>query len=104
MAVLLKKDEDFKEAIYNENVIVKFYADWCGACKMIAPKFKRLSEDERFSKITFLEVNAEENPETRRWAGVNNLPSFSVIKNGELIKTSPAGKEEAILELLTLLN
>lgn len=104
MAVHIKSDENFNEVLQEGDVIVKFYADWCGACKMIAPKFKRLSEDERFQNITFLEVNAEQNPETRKWAGVNNLPSFSIIRNGELIETSPAGKEEAVLELLNKLN
>ncbi|MEO9870978.1 MAG: thioredoxin domain-containing protein, partial [Ekhidna sp.] len=50
MAVELKTDDDFLTTINNnDKVIVKYYADWCGSCRLFGPKFKRLSEDDRFS-------------------------------------------------------
>jgi len=88
----------------NEKVMVKYYADWCGSCKLIAPKYRRLSEDERFNGIEFLEVNAEVNENARRVAGVDNLPFFAVFKNGEFIEGTATSKVEKVEELLNKLN
>ena len=101
MAVELKTDEDFKNAISDhEKVVVKYYADWCGSCRLFAPKFRRLSEDDRFSDVAFLDVNAEKSPEARKLAGVTNLPFFATFKNGELVSGTPTSKEEAVVEMI----
>ncbi len=101
MAVEIKTDADFDSAIKaNEKVIVKYYADWCGSCRLFSPKFKRLSEDARFSNVTFLDVNAEKSPEARKLAGVSNLPFFAVFKGGELLSALPTSKEESVVELI----
>ena len=101
MAVTLHTDSDFTQALQaNEKVIVKYFADWCGSCKLFAPKFKRLSNDERFAGIAFLEVNAEVSPEARKLAGVDNLPFFATFKNGQLIAAQSTSKEENVVELL----
>jgi thiol-disulfide isomerase/thioredoxin len=101
MAVSLHTDKDFAQALAaHEKAIVKYYADWCGSCKLFAPKFKRLSGDERFAGIAFLEVNAEENPGARKLAGVDNLPFFATFKNGKLVATQSTSKEENVVELL----
>ena len=105
MAVELITDSQFESKLKDsEKVVVKYYADWCGSCKLFAPKYKRLSSDERFSGISFLDVNAEENPEARRKAGVTNLPYFAIFKNGNLVETLASNKEEALVELLQKLN
>jgi len=101
MAVVTATDADFSEALKNNpKVVVKYYADWCGSCRLFAPKFNRLSNDERFQDITFLDVNAEKNPEARKAAGVSNLPFFAVFKNGELVEGAPTSKEEYLVEML----
>ena len=103
MPVISATDAQLKDALSsNDRVIVKFYADWCGSCKLIAPKFRRLSDDARFATTHFLEINAEEQEESRRIAGVDNLPFFAVFKNGELLKGVATSKEEKIVELLEL--
>jgi thiol-disulfide isomerase/thioredoxin len=101
MAVELKTDEDFNKAVAgNDKVVVKYFADWCGSCRLFAPKFRRLSEDDRFSGVTFLDVNAEKSPEARKLAGVTNLPFFATFKNGQLVKGVPTSKEESVVELI----
>ena len=105
MAIVKTTDAEFGTLLQdNEKLIVKFYADWCGSCKLFAPKFRRLSDDERFAGIAFLDVNAEENPETRKQAGVTNLPFFAVYKGGNLVETLSASKEDSVVELLGKLN
>jgi thioredoxin 1 len=101
MAVNISDDSSFSEQLASHHkIVVKFYADWCGSCKLFAPKYKRLSEDERFHDITFLDVNAEKNPETRRTGEVKNLPTFAIFKNGKLVESLASNKEEALVELL----
>jgi thioredoxin 1 len=101
MAVLTSTDADFSKIISdNSKVIVKYYADWCGNCKLISPKYRRLSEDERFQGIVFLDVNAEENEGARKVANVDNLPFFAVFQNGELVQGKAASKEEAVVNML----
>lgn len=101
MSVILATDADFRTILdSNDHVIVKYFADWCGSCKLFAPKFRRLSTDERFTNITFVEVNAETSPEARKLAGVDNLPFFAVFRNGELVEGQATAKEERVVELL----
>jgi thiol-disulfide isomerase/thioredoxin len=105
MSVIKATDTDFNELLTNnENVAVKFYADWCGSCRLFSPKFNRLSNDERFTNITFLDVNAEQNAEARKLAGVSNLPFFAVFKNGKLVEGATTSKEEYVVEMLQKLN
>ncbi|MEP0272434.1 thioredoxin family protein [Ekhidna sp.] len=101
MAVELKTDDDFLTTINNnDKVIVKYYADWCGSCRLFGPKFKRLSEDDRFSDVTFLDVNAENSSEARKLAGVTSLPFFATFKNGELITGVATSKEDTVVDLM----
>lgn len=101
MAVTVSDDSNFEELLKsNEKVVVKYYADWCGSCRLFAPKFKRISKDERFNEVTFLDVNAEDSPEARKLGKVNNLPTFAIFKDGELVETLCSSKEEAVVELI----
>ena len=105
MAVTKVSDSEFvKELSAHPKVVVKYYADWCGSCKLFAPKFRRLSDDPKFEGITFLDVNAEENPEARGLAGVSNLPFFALFENGVLKETVSASKEEAVAAFIDKLN
>lgn len=104
MSVEKITDDSFEKSLKtNDKVIVKYYADWCGSCKLFAPKFRRLSEDERFDGILFLDVNAEENDIARKMAGVDNLPYFAVFKGGEKLDGMSTSKEERVVELLNKL-
>lgn len=101
MAVIKATDSDFNDVLTaNQNVVVKYYADWCGNCRLFSPKFKRMSDDEQFANITFVDVNAETSPEARKLAGVTNLPFFAVFKGGQLVDTIAASKEDAVRSLI----
>ncbi|KAA9333098.1 thioredoxin family protein [Hymenobacter busanensis] len=101
MPVTKASDADFRQLLADhDKVVVKYYADWCGNCRLFSPKFKRLSDQEDNQHIAFLDVNAEHSPEARKLATVTNLPFFAVFQNGELVDTLSASKEEAVVSLL----
>lgn len=101
MALLSADDNNFNSELANhQKVIVKYYADWCGSCKLFAPKFKRLSGDERFVGIHFLKVDAEKSPEARKAAGVDSLPFFAIFKDGQFVEGLATSKEEVLVALL----
>ncbi len=105
MAVIDATDENFSQELEAHSlVVVKYYADWCGSCRLFHPKFKRLSNDERFDGIAFLNVNAEKNQEARKAAGVTNLPYFAIFKDGELVDSVASNKEEVVVELIEKLK
>ncbi|MFN3528852.1 MAG: thioredoxin family protein [Bacteroidia bacterium] len=101
MALTQANDQNFDKLLQeNSLVLVKYYADWCGNCKLIAPKVRRISEDESYATVSFLDINAEESPEARKRAGVDNLPFFAAFKNGEFVGGSAASKIEFVQELI----
>jgi thioredoxin 1 len=105
MAVHTLTDQTFQQILAEQSmVVVKYYADWCGSCKLFAPKFRRLSEDERFTGVFFAEVNAEDEPEARQAAGVDNLPFIATFKNGKLLSATATSKEEKAVDMLTELT
>lgn len=101
MAVEISTDQDFNEIINSgQPVAVKYFAGWCGSCKLFSPKFKRLSNDERFEGIRFLDVDAEKNETARKLAGVDNLPFIAIFKDGKLVEGSATSKEDMVVEML----
>jgi thioredoxin 1 len=105
MAVLKVNDSEFKAALQaHDKVVVKYYADWCGNCRLFSPKFNRMAEDEKNAGIAFLDVNAEESPEARKLAGVSNLPFFAVFSKGQLVKGDFTSKQESVEGMIDLIR
>jgi thiol-disulfide isomerase/thioredoxin len=88
----------------NSKVVIKYFANWCGTCRLFAPKFNKISNKEEYADILFLDVNAEENPEARKFAGVTNLPYFVVVKDGKVVAADTTAKEEGVEKMIGLLN
>jgi thioredoxin 1 len=103
--VIEAQDTNF-QALLKENpkVIVKFYAVWCGNCRLFKPKYKRISEEAAYNGIAFLDINAQNNPETRHLAKLNNLPYFAAFHNGKLVQGLSTNKEDVFKTLLESLN
>ena len=103
MAVTIATDQDFDQLLKNNNrVVVKYFADWCGACKMFSPKSTRVSNEDEMVNVLFLEVNAEHNELARKAGGVDNLPFLASFKNGVLVEGSAASKEEYLRKIIDL--
>jgi thioredoxin-like negative regulator of GroEL len=102
MAVKDLNDENFATELEAcDLAVVDFYAGWCGPCRMFAPKFRRLSEDERYAgKIQFFKLNGEQAPQARKSVTIDNLPYFGIYRKGELVAGKSASKEEAFVALL----
>ena len=99
--VKLSTDHEFETLLSNnKQVIVKYFADWCGSGKLFAPKYKRHSNDEANADILFLEVNAEENEKARKMGGVDNLPYLASFKNGVLLEGTATSKEEYLQKMI----
>ncbi len=94
-------DTDFENLIKSNNkVVVKYFADWCGSCKLFSPKFKRHASHEDNADVLFLDVNAEENETARKLGGVDNLPFIATFKNGILFEGSATSKEEYLQKMI----
>lgn len=82
----------------NDTVIVQYSASWCGNCRIMKPKFKKLaSENENF---TFVIADAEKFPESRKLATVDNLPTFAIFKNGAFVEQVQTNKFDILQEMV----
>jgi len=92
-------NDNLNQVIEEEkNVIVQFAAGWCGNCRVMKPKFRKLaSETEGFK---FVVVDAEKFPESRKMASVDNLPTFATFKDGKLVNQVQTNKYELLKDLV----
>ncbi len=75
-------DENFDKLIQeHENVVVDFWATWCGPCKMMEPVYEELARE--YDNVLFGKVNTENNPQTTSKFGIQAIPAFIFIKNGQ---------------------
>ena len=77
-------------------VLVDFWAEWCGPCKMVAPVLEEIAA-ENADKITIAKVNIDENPEIARRYQIMSIPTMSVFAGGEVVKSIVGAKPKAAL-------
>ncbi|WP_417688392.1 thioredoxin [Roseibium sp.] len=97
MATNTITDASFENDVLNssEPVVVDFWAEWCGPCKMIAPALEELS-DELAGQVKIAKINIDENQDAAMKYGVRSIPMLILFKDGEPMATqvgaAPKGK------------
>jgi thioredoxin-like negative regulator of GroEL len=81
----------------NNKVMVQYAASWCGNCRIMKPKFKKLAADNE--DVVFVIVDAEKLPGSRKLANVDNLPTFAAFEGGSLVDQVQTNKAEVLNEL-----
>ncbi|MDD1611481.1 MAG: thioredoxin TrxA [Methylococcaceae bacterium] len=84
-AVLHVSDDDFEKVVLNAQgpVLVDYWAEWCGPCKMLAPILDEIAKDYE-GKLTIVKINIDDNPKTPQRYGVRGIPTLMIFKNGEV--------------------
>lgn len=92
-------DAEFKKEVLECKilVLVDFYADWCGPCKMMAPAFDEVSK-EYIGKVKFAKINVEENPIRAGEFGVMSIPCLILYKEGKEIERMVGAMTKAALK------
>ena len=98
--MLIELNEDTLQDLVskNEKVVIQFSASWCGNCRIMKPKFKKLASENE--GLTFVLVDAENSPESRKLANVSNLPTFATFVNGKLVNETQTNKQEVLADLV----
>ena len=87
MALLHLSDANFKKEVLGSGlpVLVDFWANWCGPCKMVTPILEELAR-EYADKLKIGKLDVEENPETATFYGIMSVPTLIFFKNGKVIE------------------
>jgi thioredoxin 1 len=88
MTIMKTTDASFEADVLQSDVpvVVDFWAEWCGPCKMIAPFLEELATD-KAAQVRIAKVNIDDNPLTPTKYGVRGIPTLMLFKNGEITAT-----------------
>ncbi len=99
MATKAVTDLSFKVDVIDSDkpVLVDFWAEWCGPCKMIGPALEEISE-ELGDRVSIVKVNIDENPDAPGQYGVRGIPTMILFKNGEAAATKVGAAPKSALK------
>ena len=99
MATVAVTDANFDAEVRQSDVpvVVDFWAEWCGPCKMIGPALEELSE-EYGDQIKIAKVNVDENPNSPAQLGVRGIPALFLFKDGEVVSNKTGAAPKAALK------
>ena len=91
-------DETFEADVLKNDkpVLVDYWAEWCGPCKMVAPVLEAISE-EHGDKLDIVKLNVDDNPEITQQYGILNIPTLGVFKNGEVVMELVGARSKSAL-------
>ena len=99
MSTIKVTDASFEADVLNssEPVVVDFWAEWCGPCKMIGPSLEEIAT-EMAGKVKITKINVDENPGVAGKLGIRSIPTLMLFKNGQLAaqKVGAAPKGELV--------
>src|SRR6476469_4026382 len=100
--IVILSDATFDEAVAGSDtpVLVDFWAEWCGPCKMVAPTLAEIADEQR-GKLTIGKLNVDDNPDTARRFDVMSIPTLLVFKDGKQVKrlVGAKGKGQLLQDL-----
>lgn len=96
-------DDSFETDVIqsNEPVVVDFWAEWCGPCKMIAPALEEIAT-EMDGKVKIAKLNVDENPQIAQQYGVRSIPTLMMFKDGAQVSTQVGAAPKS--KLVTWIN
>ena len=91
-------DETFEADVLKNDkpVLVDYWAEWCGPCKMVAPVLEAIAE-EHGDKLDIVKLNVDENPKVTQKYKILNIPTLGVFKNGEVVKELVGARSKSAL-------
>ena len=97
-AILTLTDEEFESKVINSKkpILVDYWAEWCGPCKMIAPILEEVA-DEMSDKVLIGKLNVDENSQTPPKYGIRGIPTLMLFKDGSVVGTKVGAVSKADL-------
>lgn len=99
MATVAVTDDTFDAEVKNSDVpvVVDFWAEWCGPCRLIGPVLEELST-EMEGQIKVVKVDVDQNPNSAAALGVRGIPALFIFKNGEVVSNRAGAAPKAALQ------